>query len=82
MPSGTPIDEMRECKICGNKLRPLYKNEDWANRKYHVACFKSILKDIANYNEICYKKYNHRKKVHDVFVDEMKPDHKFVVTWD
>ena len=82
MPSGTREDEERICKICGNKLRPLYKNQDWDNRKYHVACFKDILKDIMNYHKICYKKYNHKKKVHDVYVEDMKPDHKFVINWD
>ena len=56
MPSGTREDEERICKICNNKLRPLYKNEDWEGRKYHVACFKGILKDIMNYHKICYKK--------------------------
>ena len=28
------------------------------------------------------KKYKHRKKIHDVYVDDMKPDHKFVINWD
>ncbi len=82
MPSGTRDDEERCCGICGNRLRPLYKNKDWPDRKYHVACFKDILKDIMNYHDICFKKYNHKKKVHDVYVEEMKPDHKFVITWD
>ena len=82
MPSGTPNDEERHCRICDKQLRPLYKNKDWENRKYHISCFKELLSDITNYNEICFKKYKHRKKVHDVYIDDMQPDHKFVINWD
>ena len=53
MPSGTPNDEERFCRICNKQLRPLYKNKDWENRKYHISCFKELLSDITNYNEIC-----------------------------
>lgn len=82
MPSGTHKNEERVCGICKKTLRPLYKNEDWPNRKYHVSCFKAILRDINNYNKVCFDKYNHRKKVGGVFVDEIKEDTKFTISWD
>ena len=82
MPSGTYNDEMRVCKICGKKLRPLYKNEDWANRQYHVSCFRDVVSDIANYNKVAYTKYGHKKKVAGICVEDVKPETKFIVTWD
>ena len=44
---------------------------------YKDVTFQEIKKELN-----CFKKYNHKKKVHDVYVDEMKPDHKFVIHWD
>jgi len=82
MPSGTYKDECRECKICGKKLRPLYKNEDWKARKYHVSCFRDIMADIANYRKIAYTKYGHKKKVAGMFVEDIKPDTVFTINWD
>lgn len=82
MPSGTYNDEMRVCKICGKKLRPLYKNDDWQDRKYHVSCFRDIMSDISNYHKVAYTKYGHKKKVAGMLVDDIRPETKFTITFD
>lgn len=63
MPSGTYKNEVRRCKICGKKLRPLKNMKDWESRKYHVTCFKELISDISNYNKVAYTKYGHTKLI-------------------
>ena len=82
MPSGTYKNEERVCKICNHKLRPLYKNEDFPNRKYHVACFRDIISDINNYHKIAYTKYKHKKKIGGIYLEDMKPTTTFTINWD
>tara|TARA_R110000803_G_scaffold123387_2_gene191293 strand:+ start:381 stop:629 length:249 start_codon:yes stop_codon:yes gene_type:complete len=73
MPSGTYKDENRLCKICKRKLRPLKKELDWDGRKYHITCFKELLSDIHNYHKICYSKYEHKKFIAGIPIDEPMP---------
>jgi hypothetical protein len=64
MPSGHYTNnELKDCGICGKKMRPLYKNKDWAERAYHVTCFRRIVSDIANYNTTAYTKYGCEKQI-------------------
>ena len=62
MPSGIYNSKLGNCGICGKIMRPLYKNKDWEGRAYHITCFKNIIKDIHNYNEVAYTKYGVEKK--------------------
>jgi len=82
MPSGTYNDDMPYCKICGRKLRPLYKNKDWINRKYHVSCFKDIVSDISNYNKLAYSKYKHKRIIADLPEDEARETKSFTINFE
>ena len=53
----------RICRICGKKLRPFTKNEDWDTRIYHITCFKNLIKDIYKFDSIAFKKYGFDKKI-------------------
>lgn len=73
----------RVCKICNRKLRPLSKNKDWEDRAYHVTCFRNLIQDIHRYNVTAYKKYDHKKKIGDVFVsDFVKSKDPIIITFD
>tara|TARA_R100001230_G_C5684244_1_gene192508 strand:+ start:1567 stop:1815 length:249 start_codon:yes stop_codon:yes gene_type:complete len=79
MPSGEYEKEERYCAICKKKLRPLYKNKDWDSRKYHVTCFRDLLADIKNFDTVAYTKYKYKKKVNGIPIEDIPPDHKFVL---
>ena len=79
MPSGEYNDEDRICLICKKKLRPLYKNNDWESRKYHITCFRDLIADIKNFDKVCYTKYKYKKKVNGIEVDKIPENHKFVL---
>ncbi len=82
MPSGVYNNDMGLCGICGNKLRPLYKNKDWENRKYHVSCFREMLSDIHNYNETAFTKYGHTKKVANMPITEARKQKSFTIVFE
>tara|TARA_R110000824_G_scaffold352161_1_gene539229 strand:- start:302 stop:553 length:252 start_codon:yes stop_codon:yes gene_type:complete len=83
MPSGCyENNELGDCGICGKRMRPLLKNEDWANRKYHVSCFKKILSDISNYNTVAFTKYGHIKKIAGLPEPEARKQLEFKVSFD
>jgi hypothetical protein len=82
MPSGTYNDDMGLCGICGRKLRPLYKNKDWESRKYHVSCFREMVSDISNYNDIAISKYGHTKKIANMPIEEAKKQKTFVINFE
>jgi hypothetical protein len=82
MPSGTYKNDLGNCGICGKKLRPLYKNKDWEKRKYHVSCFREMLSDINNYNDVAFTKYGHTKKVANMPITEAKKQKSFTITFE
>tara|TARA_R110000796_G_scaffold112579_1_gene224164 strand:+ start:586 stop:837 length:252 start_codon:yes stop_codon:yes gene_type:complete len=83
MPSGKyENNDLKECGICGQKMRPLYKNKDWDGRAYHITCFRKIVSDIANYNTTAFTKYGVEKKVAGMTVSEAKKQDSFVITFD
>tara|TARA_R110002012_G_scaffold139784_2_gene297229 strand:+ start:684 stop:926 length:243 start_codon:yes stop_codon:yes gene_type:complete len=77
------MSEERLCKICGKKLRPLLKQEDYDQRVYHVTCFDNIIKDLNNFGKVAYTKYNYKKKVNNMTIDDAKKHleagNKFVI---
>tara|TARA_R110002012_G_C11431906_1_gene589535 strand:+ start:511 stop:762 length:252 start_codon:yes stop_codon:yes gene_type:complete len=83
MPSGEYTNnDLGICGICGKRLRPLYKNNDWDNRAYHITCFKKILNDIANYNKVAYEKYGVEKRVAGLPISEAKKKKKFEIVFE
>lgn len=82
MPSGTYNDNLPNCGICGRKLRPLYKNQDWVNRKYHISCFKELVSDISNYNKVCFTKYGHTKTIANLPINEARKAKSFTIEFD
>lgn len=63
-------DGNKICKICNKKLRPLTKSKDWDTRCYHITCFQELIKDIYKYDSVAYKKYGHKKKIGNVFIED------------
>ncbi len=84
MPSGQYTNNnLKECGICGKKMRPLYKNKDWENRAYHITCFRKIVSDIANYNVTAFTKYGVEKKVAGIPISEAREKKdKFVIKFE
>ena len=82
MPSGTYENESRTCKICKRKLRPLKTEQDWEGRKYHITCFKDLIRDIHNYHKICYSKYGHKKLIAGIPIDEPMPKEGIKLSFD
>ena len=82
MPSGVYNNDMGLCGICGNKLRPLYKNKDWEHRKYHVSCFREMVSDINNYNDTAFTKYGHTKKVANMPITEARKQKSFTIVFE
>tara|TARA_R110000787_G_scaffold264391_1_gene370281 strand:- start:349 stop:603 length:255 start_codon:yes stop_codon:yes gene_type:complete len=83
MPSGNYTNnDLGECGICGKKMRPLLKNEDWPNRAFHVTCFKKILNDISNYNVVAYTKYGIEKRVANMPISQAKKQKSFTINFD
>lgn len=80
-----PITE-KFCKICGKALRPLLKNKDWDNRQYHITCYNQIINDLNNFNKVAYTKYNYKRKVNGMTLDEAKEhlanNKQFILTFD
>jgi hypothetical protein len=74
----------RVCKICEKRLRRLCKTTDWQGRIYHISCYKGIIKDVYNYNEVAYTKYGHEKRIDGILVSELKKkkNHKFIINFD
>lgn len=79
-------NEERLCKICGKKLRPLLKQDDWEQRVYHVTCFNNILKDLTNFGKTAYTKYGYKRKFHGLNKEEaqrhVENGGKFKITFD
>jgi len=83
MPSGVyQNNKLGTCGICGRKLRPLYKQDDWDQRKYHVTCFKGILRDVANYNTVAYTKYGHTKRIAGLPEPVARKELTFTITFE
>tara|TARA_R110000787_G_scaffold148684_1_gene262561 strand:+ start:248 stop:508 length:261 start_codon:yes stop_codon:yes gene_type:complete len=72
MPKGLWENDLGYCKICHKKLRPFNKNEDFKTRKFHISCWKELLADIKHYNKRAYTKYDHKKVVCGVTIDEAR----------
>jgi len=74
------------CKICGKALRPLLKNPDWDGRQYHVTCYNEIIKDLNNFNKVAFTKYNYKRKVAGMTIDEAKEhianNKSFIITFE
>jgi len=86
MPKGLWENDLGYCKICQKKLRPLLKNDDFKNRKFHISCWKELLSDVKHYNKRAYTKYGHTKKVCGVSEQEARErlfnGEKIIVTFD
>lgn len=87
MPSGIFNDPMLKfCKICKKKLRPLNKNDDFPERKYHISCWKTLLSDIKHYQKRAYTKFNHKRLVAGVTEEEarerLKNGEKIIMRFD
>tara|TARA_R110000824_G_scaffold149406_2_gene319721 strand:- start:2551 stop:2799 length:249 start_codon:yes stop_codon:yes gene_type:complete len=82
MPSGTYQNTLGRCKICKKNLRPLYKNNDWETRKFHVSCFKELISDIKNYHLIAYDKYGHEKTIGGIPISEAKKQKNFTIKFE
>ena len=84
MPSGEYTNnDLKECGICGKKMRPLYKNKDWPDRSYHITCFRKIVSAIANYNTTAYTKYGVEKKVAGMSLSEAREKKdKFIIKFE
>tara|TARA_R110002153_G_scaffold260442_1_gene420469 strand:+ start:211 stop:465 length:255 start_codon:yes stop_codon:yes gene_type:complete len=83
MPSGLYTNnDLKDCGICGKKMRPLLKNTDWENRAFHVTCFKKILHDITNYNVVAYTKYGIEKRVANMPISIAKTKKTFTISFD
>jgi len=50
----TEVCKTKICKICGEKLRPLRKN-DFAARKYHNKCKEGLYKKFLDYEKAMFK---------------------------
>jgi len=72
-------DGNKICKICGKKLRPLTKSKDWDSRCYHITCFQDLIKDIYKYDSVAYKKYGHKKKIGNIFIEEFVNSDKPII---
>ena len=48
------------CLICGTRLK---SNKSFTN--YHIKCWKNLINDIKNFEEVCYTKYDYEKKYAD-----------------
>ena len=82
MPSGTYNNEARNCRICKRKLRPLKNQDDWDSRKYHITCFKELIRDIHNYHNVCYGKYGHKKIIAGIPEDQSFPKEGIIISFD
>ena len=70
------------CYICEKKLRPLIKNEDSINRKYHITCWNGMIKDIGNFHNVAYTKYNYKKMIAGMTEEEARKQKTFTITFD
>lgn len=77
-------DGNKYCLICGKKLRPLLKSEDWDTRVYHITCFRNLIQDIYRYDNVAYKKYGHKKRLFDGTLQEdiIKGKKNIIVNFD
>jgi hypothetical protein len=83
MPSGVyENNSLGNCLMCGKKMRPLYKHDDWPTRKYHISCFRELISDISNYNKVAYTKYGVKKKVANVPIEEAREKKEFTISFD
>lgn len=89
MPMHSLLKEDRDgnsktCKICGKKLRPLTKSQDWDSRVYHVTCFRDLISDISKFDHLAFKKYGYKRKVNNnVYVEDFeKGKNPLVISFD
>lgn len=76
------IAEKDKCVICGKKLRPLIRNIDSENRRTHITCWNTLIKDIANFETTAYTKYGYKKMVAGMTIEEAKKQKTFTITFD
>tara|TARA_R110002126_G_scaffold279023_1_gene425808 strand:- start:18147 stop:18383 length:237 start_codon:yes stop_codon:yes gene_type:complete len=62
----------KKCLICNKYLRKLSVNSDWLNRAYHIHCWKIMIKDIKNFDKICYVKYDYDPLIEGKTLEEWR----------
>ncbi len=67
------------CLHCGKRLKKAKKTKTEFMMLYHIKCWKEMIKDIKNFEQICYEKYNYKKRICGYTEEEIKDGAPIIV---